>query len=280
MLESLSDKEFIRYIYVQLLGREPDEKGRRHYLGSLKCKDSCRLQVVKHIIESDEFQQNEINTEDFPFLHNSVYKDHVFGHRIETISPEIMYNKVAEHKVAGSIYRTLIRKNSINYAADLGAYKGFYTLFLNKLVEKFYGFEINPSNIQKLKRNLKVNNFVKKTEIIRKAVYNEKSTVSADINGSQTSIGHGSFSVKTLKLDNYFKNNKSPDIIKMDIEGSEIEALQGMETILSEAKPTIFIEVHLDSVDSQDVTDILQEYDYRLETLTKSKSRVFYKAYN
>jgi hypothetical protein len=69
--------------------------------------------------------------------------------------------------------------------------------------------------------------------------------------------------VDTITLDRYVDelHLQKIDIIKIDIEGNELNALQGMQQVLLKFKPTIFIEileVHLERFD----TSITAVYDF------------------
>ena len=54
-----------------------------------------------------------------------------------------------------------------------------------------------------------------------------------------------SMSVKSITLDDYFKNKKiKPDIIKIDVEGAEMQVRKGARNILKKDSPLLFIEIH------------------------------------
>lgn len=57
------------------------------------------------------------------------------------------------------------------------------------------------------------------------------------------------FKAETVALDDLF-GNTDIDVLKMDIEGAEILALDGMKSILSKAKTRIFIEIHPEYIES------------------------------
>ena len=63
-----------------------------------------------------------------------------------------------------------------------------------------------------------------------------------------------------------------PNLIKMDIEGAEFEALLGAEAWLSEHKPTIFLEFHENIMgntgrDKQKLLELFERVGYRIEKL-------------
>jgi hypothetical protein len=67
----------------------------------------------------------------------------------------------------------------------------------------------------------------------------------------------------------YQEGNPLPKVIKMDIEGGEILALQGMSRLLLERKPIIFLELHGKEA-AKASWEIFQELDYKLRRMEKS----------
>ncbi len=140
-----------------------------------------------------------------------------------------------------NIIKKLIKKGDV--VVDIGANIGFYTLLFSKLVGnkgKVFAFEPEPNNFKLLKRNIEENN-IHNVFLIKKGVSNSTSIMKLfttknncgwhsliDVGEDRTPID-----IDTVKLDDYFKNNFSKiSFIKMDIEGGEPQALQGMQTIL------------------------------------------------
>jgi hypothetical protein len=61
-----------------------------------------------------------------------------------------------------------------------------------------------------------------------------------------------------------------PDVLKIDVEGAEVPVLDGATTVLSSARPRLFVEVAGENADT--VERVLRSYDYLLfdgETLTR-----------
>ena len=147
-------------------------------------------------------------------------------------------------------------KDSVNkgdLVIDIGANIGYYTLMFAKLVGdtgKIYAFEPDPKNFSILEKNIQVNGY---NNIIleKKAVSNKlgKSTLYMNENSAGSSMHKpnnvvNQIYVDLITLDSYFEVNAiTPDFIKIDIEGYELNALKGMESILqSSDKTKIMIE--------------------------------------
>ncbi len=73
--------------------------------------------------------------------------------------------------------------------------------------------------------------------------------------------------VKTVSIDRLCAElNWEPTIIRMDIEGAEIHALEGAKNVLSKLKPKLFIELHLFLLTAEDLNQIfymLSNFGYR-----------------
>ena len=75
----------------------------------------------------------------------------------------------------------------------------------------------------------------------------------------------------TVTLDRYCRDQAvKPTLVKMDIEGGEIDALVGMRRICTEHRPIIIMEYHLRKLlrdwkaDPADILRMLREYGYRV----------------
>lgn len=131
---------------------------------------------------------------------------------------------------------------------DIGAHIGYYTLMAAKRVGskgQVYAFEPNLDNCKLLTKNLKVNGY-KNVILVNKAIAD--STKKAKLFLSRVSTGMHSLIdidndsenttlIDTVSLDDFF--GKTPlriSVIKMDIEGGEFTALEGMTQILTKSK--------------------------------------------
>ncbi|MBI4250268.1 FkbM family methyltransferase, partial [Candidatus Uhrbacteria bacterium] len=134
--------------------------------------------------------------------------------------------------------------------ADIGAHIGIYSIVTSHLVGKrghVYAFEAHPENFSTLLKNVEENNAYNVT-CEPMAVTNRSGHVT--LFESERSGAHRlsqsrfctpkKIIVPSIRMDDYFKqNDKKIDFIKMDIEGAEFFALQGMATILSKNRSLI-----------------------------------------
>ncbi len=126
---------------------------------------------------------------------------------------------------------------------DLGANIGYYTLLAAKLVGRkgrVFAFEPAPDNFSLLLKNIEANGYDNIIPV-QKAVSNETGTTKlflCEVNRGdhriyQSHDNRESITVDVTTLDNFFENEQYPiDVIKMDIQGAEMAALQGMTEIV------------------------------------------------
>jgi FkbM family methyltransferase len=126
---------------------------------------------------------------------------------------------------------------------DIGANIGYYTLIAAKLVGprgKVYAFEPDPDNFVLLKKNVETNGYTN-VVLVNQAVSDKTRTAKLFLNKTNkgdhrlydSKDGRPSISVQTVKLDDFFKKlDKKIHFIKMDIQGSEARALNGMKALI------------------------------------------------
>ncbi len=161
---------------------------------------------------------------------------------------------------------------------DIGAHVGFYTLLASILVEDeggVFSFEPFPRNLGYLREHVKINRR-DNVRIFDAAVGGAGGrALFKQGQDSSRSTGyvcaHGDLHVQVVALDEMFMQGQlpAPNVIKMDIEGGEVEALEGAKQILRSARPVIFLATHGAEI-KQKCCEILQKEGYATNALRDS----------
>lgn len=166
----------------------------------------------------------------------------------------------------------LVKPGMVVY--DIGAHVGFYTLFFAKLVGPggfVYAFEPATQNLDFLSRHIKLNHLTN-VRVQETAVGDHTGQAGFILHPDSSSMNRlaalteaaAEESVPLLALDDFIRNgNPRPDFIKMDIEGAEFLALQGMQSLLAEKPPILSIAIHGNEVFYQ-CQSLLHEMNYRV----------------
>ena len=182
-------------------------------------------------------------------------------------------------KLVSKIAKELDNQKDPGWFFDVGANVGLYIWEVCKVSphRKILAFEPDPENIKLLEKTLNRANF-QNVEICKCALSNQLAEVSffqdnltsatgcvagkdkpwieQYLNGSTNEIR-----VKTETLDSVVRQDSSPSLIKIDVEGHEVEVLQGGRNTLSEAKPLLIIESFPPKQST--VLSLLDELGYR-----------------
>ncbi len=126
---------------------------------------------------------------------------------------------------------------------DAGAYPGDYTLFAAKKVGpegRVIALEPGKKNRNILKRNLHLAG-VSNVQVVPKGLWNESATLHMNQQGlaSQITASEPDCTIEAVTLDHLVAELQleKVDVLKMDIEGAELEALQGAQQTLRTFKP-------------------------------------------
>jgi FkbM family methyltransferase len=161
--------------------------------------------------------------------------------------------------------------------ADVGAHLGYFTLLLADLVREtgcVFAFEAQPENAAWLRANVALNGLSNRVAVENVAV-TDGSQPLVRLNAPQhytnqysiikaSPVGR-SLEVQAIALDRYFSRKWHLDFVKMDIEGAEYQAFQGMRHLLQRDKPSCLVELH--GEEGQKAARYLQETGYHLRHL-------------
>ena len=158
---------------------------------------------------------------------------------------------------------------------DCGAFTGDsiadFIYYQNKKYKKILAFEPDPKNFKVLSDYIKNKN-INNVEPINVATGSETGEIGFHSTENMNSIvvkGEVSSSdklVKIVKLDDYF--NERPTLIKMDIEGAELDSLKGASEIISKLKPKLAICIYHLPLDFYEIPKYLKtlvpEYKFKI----------------
>ena len=124
---------------------------------------------------------------------------------------------------------------------------------------KVFAFEPNPKITKTLRENLITNNF-RDVEVIEKAVWINENGVEMgmeDADASSIYRQSDSLKVASVRLKDFIKKTEPVDMLKMDIEGAELEVLKDCGESLRKVK-NIFVEFHSFVSDKQKLSEVLK----------------------
>jgi FkbM family methyltransferase len=167
------------------------------------------------------------------------------GYGLGTTEPEVQ-----------KALRTHLRPGGVLF--DVGANVGFFSVLAARLVGpagRVYAFEPLPENVAALRRNVELNalaNVAVRTEAVAdrsgEALLERREERAAArlIAERESSPVTDVMTVRTAALDDLVFGGglPCPDVIKLDVEGAEVRALNGMRRLLDEERPVVICETH------------------------------------
>lgn len=163
-------------------------------------------------------------------------------------------HETAEHR----FLRSLNLADRVVY--EIGAFQGLLTLFFSSRAREVIAYEPNPPSYRRVLQNLRLNGRTN-VRVRHMAVGNAAGsltllsdplmpggtsgdpTVAGQIQASGT-VTAVEVPVVTLDADIESAHLPAPDFIKIDIEGMELTALQGMRETLARHRPDLYLEMH------------------------------------
>ena len=174
-----------------------------------------------------------------------------------------------------SYFNEITEKQKIDILVDCGAFDGdsihdFVNVFND--YEKIYAFEPDLSNRKRLEERIK-NEVIKNVEVVPYGAYKENTTLYFSNDGESSShLDDDGVAIEVTTIDQYGRDvftGKSV-LIKMDIEGSEMDALYGAQNTISNYHPCLTICVYHKEHDLIDIPQYISSlvgdgvYDYYL----------------
>jgi FkbM family methyltransferase len=184
---------------------------------------------------------------------------------------------LVDHLRAGSVF------------FDVGANVGFLTVLGAKLVGpagSVYAFEPVSANADYVRRNCRINGFTQ-VHVLEKAVSNHcgqgqlnlaaysGGAALASVDAPPDPAGTQTVDLVTIDASVERDGLAPPHLIKIDVEGAELEVLQGMTATAARHRPIVIVEVDSGEAEAlrrkqADCTQWLQQHGYQVRELLDS----------
>ena len=154
---------------------------------------------------------------------------------------------------------------------DVGAHIGLFALRISKQApkSKIIAIEANPTNFKFLLKNVHINGLETRVRVLNVAAGQEKGRVTLWLSNlsrgdSSTKKWHdagsaGHVEVDMLPLDDILSNERSCDLMKVDVEGAETEVLRGLEKQHRKVN-RLDIETHISVVNVDEIREWLHTH--------------------
>jgi hypothetical protein len=171
-------------------------------------------------------------------------------------------------------YRLLIKMDNIIY--DVGGCDGYTAIILAHLAPdgKVISFEPSPKMCDTFRRNLSLNpSLAPRVELVHAFVGSSKDTTF--VQASKT-VAAPTISIDDIVCDGSYP---PPSFVKIDVDGAEMEVLQGMRETLHEYRPALIIETHSEELERQCIAFFTHAVHYRVRIIKNAFWRVFLPEY-
>ena len=181
-------------------------------------------------------------------------------------------------KTLGDLVKKILKPEDV--FLDIGANIGYFSLLAanKEPTSKIFSFEPVKNPFEQMEKNISVNN-IRNITTVNVAISDTNEEKELFISASDNS-GMSSFQppenfsgkkerVKVVSIDSWFKTAglSRIDLVKLDIEGSELAALKGMQEVLQNFKPVVIAEINpetlgLFNLKPVDICEYLTKLDF------------------
>jgi FkbM family methyltransferase len=146
----------------------------------------------------------------------------------------------------GPWLRTLLARGVF---LDVGAHVGHWSVRLAGQASKVIAVEPNPETARILRTNVAMNN-LSNVVVYEVAAWDCDTMLRLEppdglpIGGGTRVLDDGKGTVKAVRLDALLAAEPAVDLVKLDVEGADLHALEGMRGLLAKHRPAMLVECH------------------------------------
>jgi FkbM family methyltransferase len=257
----------VKRIYTVLLGRDPDPGGLKHWTSYL-ASGMSEEDLLRSVVSSAEFRGRVGSTDAFNKYRDVDLIFSAQGHDFRLPAADLsLVPHLLEHRSWEPHITRYMRLNlkSDDVFLDVGANLGFFTILCAPLVSRVIAFEPVSLSHRYCKANVALNGLTN-VDLFQCGLWNENTTANiktdtSNMGGASISRDGSTFGVESIRcvsLDSMIASGEAsvPSIamIKMDIEGAELFALNGMKISLEKFRPKIIMELNRPAMARFDTT--------------------------
>ncbi len=163
----------------------------------------------------------------------------------------------------------LIKPGMVCY--DCGANVGYFTLVMSALVGpagQVFAFEPDPRHADALRKHMELND-CRNVVVKEIALSNCSGTTLFMSAKSMSAISQdGNVVVACDSLDRL--GLPAPDVMKIDVEGAELDVLDGASRLLREHRPVVLMALHINVQQANECVATLKSFGYQAELHTQN----------
>ncbi|WP_018289983.1 FkbM family methyltransferase [Verrucomicrobium sp. 3C] len=154
---------------------------------------------------------------------------------------------------------------------DVGANVGFYTMLGSRLVGpggRVVAIEPDPENANRLRAAVEKNGF-RNVEVAEVALSSSEGVMALERHGAMSRLqaaqnvdGTAMVPVTVSTMEKLAERFGVPDVVKIDVEGAEVDVLRGMGPHYQDRKPLFLIEFHSKEL-LEEAKGLLPDYEFR-----------------
>jgi FkbM family methyltransferase len=287
----LRTEEVVQVAYNLLLNREPEPSGLKHWSSALD-RGLSRVEFVRAVLASAEFRHQMAAVEDLTKYHDVDLIIPAQGRQFRvpasdvSLVPHLLTHRSWEPHVMRFLSRRLERSHVF---VDVGANLGYFTVLCAPMVDRVIAFEPVATNHRYCQANIALN-AVGNVDLHQCGLWHSDTTltITSDSSSVMTAAvapvddAPGSERTRAVALDSLVASGELElprlDVMKMDVEGSEMFALLGMQETIARFRPVIVMEVNRPmlgacGVTVDDVWDFFGSVSYEVRAFEHWKER-------
>jgi len=172
---------------------------------------------------------------------------------------DLLLDGIREPIATGHLMR-LLRPEDV--VLEVGANIGYYALLEARLCRRVYAVEPHPDNFRRLEANVRLNGY-DNVETVNMAFGSAAGTIPMRVSGHSNwhscrgaVAGVDTIDVPCGRIDDFVRDRRLPTVIKMDVEGFELEVLRGAAETLRHVR-CVFLELHGDILGGDEIRALI-----------------------